>query len=94
MKNERDEIFTYFTFPSATLFSTKSCLGPQQAPTITPFMQRGAQLSLSAPPMPVGTGTSRRAQSVMLSDAPLSFLNLKCVNGMRTVNENKDIGQL
>lgn len=94
MKNERDEIFTYFTFPSAALFSTKSCLGPQQAPNITPFMQSCTQLSLSVPLMPVGTGTSREAQSVVLSDAPLSFLNLKCVHGMRIVNENKDIGQL
>lgn len=49
-------------------------------------------LSLSVlPQMPVITGISKKPQSVIFSD--VLFFNLKCVNGMRIVNANKDIGQ-
>lgn len=49
-------------------------------------------LSLSVlPQMPVITGISKKPQSVIFSD--VLFFHLKCVNGMRIVNANKDIGQ-
>lgn len=47
---------------------------------------------LVLPQMPVITGISKKPQSAIFSD--VQRFNLKCVNGMRIVNANKDSGQL